>query len=302
MLDGVSLDQLRTFVAAVDEGSFSAAARRLNRVQSAVSTWVSSLEAQIGVVLFDRSGRYPKLTSEGVLLLSDARNILSGVDTLKARAKLMSSGLEAELSVVVDVFFPTAVFSAAAKAFASRFPFTPLRVFVEGLGAGYEPVVDGRCSLGFLAPLPLEFPTLVSESMGPLSLVTVAAPDHPLTRFERRIPKAALAKHVQLVLTDRSDLSAGHDYGVKSASTWRLADLSTKHAFLRDSVGWGNMPLHMVSGDLADGTLVSLEIEDVLPRGYALTIAAFHRASEPPGPAGRCLIDDLKVRYSQLAR
>src|SRR3954469_23896107 len=83
MLDGVSLDQLRTFVAAVDEGSFSAAARRLNRVQSAVSSWVSSLEAQIGVVLFDRSGRYPKLTPEGVLLLADARTIVSNVDTLK---------------------------------------------------------------------------------------------------------------------------------------------------------------------------------------------------------------------------
>ena len=37
MLEGVSLDQLRTFITAVDEGSFSAAARKLNRVQSAVS-------------------------------------------------------------------------------------------------------------------------------------------------------------------------------------------------------------------------------------------------------------------------
>lgn len=59
MLDGVSLDQLRTFIAAVDEGSFSAAARRLNRVQSAVSGWVGALEDQIGVTLFDRSGRFP---------------------------------------------------------------------------------------------------------------------------------------------------------------------------------------------------------------------------------------------------
>jgi DNA-binding transcriptional LysR family regulator len=161
----------------------------------------------------DRSSRYPKLTPEGVLLLADARNIISGVDTLKARARLMSSGLEAELSVVVDVFFPTAVFSVAAKAFASRFPLTPLRVFVEGLGAAYEPVVDGRCSLGVLAPLSREFPSLVSESVGPLSLVTVAAPSHPLASFERRIPKAALAKHVQLMLTDRSDLSAGRPWG-----------------------------------------------------------------------------------------
>jgi DNA-binding transcriptional LysR family regulator len=298
MLDGVSLDQLRTFVAAVDEGSFSAAARRLNRVQSAVSGWVSGLEAQIGVVLFDRSGRYPTLTPAGVLLLADARSIVSGVEMLKARAKLMSAGLEAELSVVVDVFFPTDVFSAAAKAFASRFPLTPLRVFVEGLGAAYQPVVEGRCSLGILAPLPIEFPSLVSESIGPVSLVTVAAPDHPLAAFKRHISKEALAKHVQLVLTDRSDLSAGRDYGVKSASTWRLADLSTKHAFLREGVGWGNMPLHIVSGDIAEGKLVLLDAEGMVPQGFSLTMAAFHRASEPPGPAGRWLIDDLKSRYA----
>lgn len=301
MLDGVSLDQLRTFIAAVDEGSFSAAARRLNRVQSAVSGWVSSLEGQIGVVLFDRSGRYPKLTPEGVLLLADARNIVSGVDTMKARARLMSAGLEAELSVVMDVFFPTALVSAAAKAFVSRFPLTPLRLFVEGLGAGYQPVLDGRCSLGILAPLAVEFPSLSSESIGQVPLVTVAAPDHPLASFKRRIPKAALAKHVQLVLTDRSELSAGRDFGVKSASTWRLADLSTKHAFLRDGVGWGNMPMHMVQGDLASGALVSLDVEDMLPAGFSLTMAAFRRASEPPGPAARWLVDDLKARFAHDA-
>src|ERR1700676_2701795 len=118
MLEGVSLDQLRTFIAAVDEGSFSAAARKLNRVQSAVSSWISRLEDQFGLVLFDRSGRFPKLAPEGVLLLADARSIVSGVATMKARARLMSSGLETELSVVIDVFFPTTVVSPPAKAFA----------------------------------------------------------------------------------------------------------------------------------------------------------------------------------------
>ena len=100
MLDAVSLDQLRTFIAAVDEGSFSAASRKLLRSQSVVSETISNLEEQIGVQLFDRSGRYPKLTSAGIVLLADARNIVSGVDLLKARAKGMSVGLEPELSVV----------------------------------------------------------------------------------------------------------------------------------------------------------------------------------------------------------
>src|SRR5699024_3737364 len=113
-------------------------------------------------------------------LLADARNIIAGVDTLKARSKLMSGGLEAELSVVVDVFFPAATIAAVAKAFAERFPLTPLRLFVEGLGAAYQPVLDERCNLGILASLPVEFPSLVSERIDEVPLVMVAVPGHPL--------------------------------------------------------------------------------------------------------------------------
>lgn len=297
MLDGVSLDQLRTFIAAADEGSFSAAARKLNRVQSAVSGWVSSLEEQIGVVLFDRSGRFPRLTPEGLLLLADARNIVAGVDTLKARAKLMASGLESELTVVVDVFFPTAIVSAAAREFAARFPLTPLRVFVEGLGAAYQPVLDGRCTLGILSSLPLAFPSLVSEPLGEVPVVSVAAASHPLASLKRRISRRELASHVQLVLTDRSELTAGRDYGVVSASTWRLADLSTKHAFLLDAVGWGGMPLHMVEKEIAAGVLVVLEVESLPRDGFMLGMSAVHRASDPPGPAGRWLVERLKALW-----
>ncbi|MGN6806928.1 MAG: LysR family transcriptional regulator [Trinickia sp.] len=299
MLDGISLDQLRTFIAAVDEGSFSAAARKLNRVQSAVSGWVGGLEDQLDVVLFDRTGRFPKLTPEGVQLLADARNIVAGVDTLKARARLMTSGVEAELSVVVDVFFPTAVVSAVAKAFAERFPLTPLRLFVEGLGAAYQPVLDGRCSLGILPPLPQPFPSLVSERIGELPLVAVAAACHPLASVGHRIPRRELAKHVQLVLTDRSDLTAGRDFGVASASTWRLADLSTKYAFLKDCVGWGGMPLHMVEKDIAAGTLVVLDVDDMPPSGWILTMSVYHQPSQPPGPAGKWFVDHLKTLWER---
>ena len=121
MLDAVSLDQLRTFIAAMDEGSFSAASRKLLRSQSVVSEAISNLEKQIGIQLFDRSGRYPKLTAAGLAILGDARSIIAGVDLMKARAKGMSGGLEPELSVVIDVFYPIDAITQVAKEFRQIF-------------------------------------------------------------------------------------------------------------------------------------------------------------------------------------
>src|SRR5882672_9054461 len=101
MLDGVSLDQLRTFIAVAEEGNFSAAGRRLRRAQSVVSQTLANLEGQIGVPLFDRSGRYPQLTEAGRSLLAEARTVVDGMDGFKARARTLAEGLEPELSVAV---------------------------------------------------------------------------------------------------------------------------------------------------------------------------------------------------------
>jgi DNA-binding transcriptional LysR family regulator len=294
MLDGVSLDQLRAFIAAVDEGSFSAGARRLRRTQSAVSELVSNLEAQVGVVLFDRSERYPKLTPAGVVLVSDARSVLANIDLLKARAKGISGGLESELSAVVDVLFPIEAIAESAKEFRDRFPRTPLRLYVEALGGAYKPVLDGRCSLGIVGSLPIAPDSMTLERLQAVDMIMVAAREHPLAGSTGVIPKTELAKHVQLVLTDRSDLTEGREFGVMSPLTWRLGDLFAKHAFLLKGLGWGGMPLHTVKQDLLQGRLVKLSIEDLPEEGLILPMSAAYLTAKPPGPAGRWLIERLQ--------
>jgi DNA-binding transcriptional LysR family regulator len=294
VLDGVSLDQLRAFIAAVDEGSFSAASRRLHRTQSAISELVSNLEAQIGVVLFDRSARYPTLTRAGVLLVADARHVVANVDLLKARAKGISGGLESELSAVVDVLFPIEAIAESAREFRDRFPRTPLRLYVEALGAAYQPVLDGRCSLGVVGSLPTVPDAMTVERLQGVAMIMVAANEHPLASYQGVVPKAELAKHVQLVLTDRSERTAGREFGVMSPLTWRLGDLFAKHAFLLKGLGWGGMPLHTVQHDLLDGRLVRLSIEDIPEEGLILPMSAVYLTAQPPGPAGRWLIERLR--------
>ena len=294
VLDGVSLDQLRAFIAAVDEGSFSAGARKLNRAQSAVSELVSNLEAQLGVALFDRSERYPKLTLAGVQLVADARSVVANVDLLKARAKGISRGLESELSAVVDVLFPIEAIAESAKEFRDRFPRTPLRLYVEALGGAYQPVIDGRCSLGVVGSLPTAPHSITLERLLGLPMIMVAAREHPLAAINGVIPKTELAKHIQLVLTDRSELTVGREFGVMSPLTWRLGDLFAKHAFLLKGLGWGGMPLHAVKQDLVEGRLVQLSIEDMVEQSLVLPMSAAYLTANPPGPAGRWLIERLK--------
>ncbi len=200
----------------------------------------------------------------------------------------------------MDVLFPIEAIAESAKEFRDRFPRTPLRLYVEALGGAYKPVLDGRCSLGVVGSLPIAPDSITLERLQGLHLIMVAAREHPLAMFPGVIPKTELAKHVQLVLTDRSELTAGREFGVMSPLTWRLGDLFAKHAFLLKGLGWGGMPLHAVRQDLLEGRLVKLSIED-LAESLILPMSAVYLTAKPPGPAGRWLIERLKQCSGQRA-
>ena len=293
MLDGVTLDQLRTFIAAVDEGSFSAAGRKLRRAQSVVSQSLLNLEAQLGIKLFDRTARYPRLTEEGRGLVAAARSVTDNVDTFKARARAMHEGLEPELAVAMDVMYPMDALTRAATHSRKTYPHTPLRLHVEALGGVIKPVVDRHCSIGIIGSLPTVSDELQAEPLMDIPFVTVAGPTHPLALTRGVNSAAAISRQVQLVLTDRTALSEGRDFGVLSPLTWRLADLGAKHAFLRAGLGWGHMPLHMVRADLDSGALVKIRVQGV-PRDVLMPMSVVYRRDAPPGPAGRTFIAQLK--------
>jgi DNA-binding transcriptional LysR family regulator len=292
MLDGVSLDQLRTFIAAADEGSFSAAGRRLRRAQSVVSQTLANLEGQLGVKLFDRSARYPVLTEQGRALLADARAVATNMDLFKARAKSVAGGLEPELSVIIDTLFPGEPFLGAAAAFQAQFPATSLSLHIDTWTDVLEPVLDGRCAVGVIGPLPTVPPQLTRERLLTVRLVMVVSPRHPLATLRAPIPTAVLAEHVQLLHTDVSDLSQARALGVLSPKVWRLGHLRAKHVFLRAGFGFGIMPLHAIEQDLASGELVQISVEEAPSERHPLSV--IYRTDSPPGPAGRWFIDRLK--------
>lgn len=289
-----SLDQLRIFLAVVEEGSFNAAARRTGRALSAISYGIATLEAQLGTALFLREGsRKPSLTPAGQALLPNARAVADSVDALMARARSQNRGLESELTLAVDVMLPPALLAGLLSDFQSAFPTVDLRLHVEALGAVPALVLEGRADVGVGGPVAAQQPGLERRMLGAVPLVPVAAPDHPLAQMTV-IPPGEARHHLQLVLTDRSPLTRGRDFSVLSPRSWRLADLGAKHALLLQGIGWGNMPLHAVADDLAAGRLVQLPVPDApgLDYGFAL----LWRGDCPPGPARLWMEEALAAR------
>jgi len=287
-----TLDQIAVFLAIVETGSFTGAARKLGRATSVVSYAIANLEAQLGASLFTRAGAArPRLTDAGRAILSDSRRLAIALDGLLAKARGLTHGLEAEVSLVVDVMLPAKRLVKVLDAFARQFPTVALRLRVEALGAVTQTVLEGSAAFGVSGPL--EFPNdlLTRGPAGSVKLLAVAAPGHPLAGLPGPISQSLARDHIQLVLTDRSQLTAGRDFGVVAVKSWRLADLGAKHALLLAGLGWGNMPKPMVNDDLKRGRLVALPIET--PSEMAYPFHTVYRSDTPPGPAAAWLMERL---------
>jgi DNA-binding transcriptional LysR family regulator len=292
MFDPITLDQLRALVSVVEEGSFSAAARKLRRVQSAISTAMANLEDHLGVPIWDRTTKIAKLTDQGQAVLTAARRVLLEVDSLKRVTAGMVLGLEASVSLCVDALFPLGALVDLCAKFAKEFPAVDLRVDTEVMSAVSARVLKGEATLGVVSPSGTA-PGLTRKPLSAVRMIPVVAAGHALARHKGSIPAVRLAEAVQIVLSERNETGVA-DQGVLSPRTWRVADLHTKHALIRGNLGWGNLPEHLVEEDLRKGKLVAIRPEGFAEEEYTIPLFAVYRGDMTFGPAHRWLFAELE--------
>lgn len=296
MIGSLTLDQLRVLVTISDAGSFSAAGRSLGRVQSAISQAIKTLEETQGIELFDRTRQKPSLTAVGRVLVDQARVILASADRFQAIAAGTRMGLEPALTLAIDPLVPTAPLIDSLRALRDTFPDLSVSFSTEGVGGAERRLRDRSASLAFCLLLPSVPDDLMAYPLMDLNLVPVVAADHPLAHLGRKLDRADLEAHVQLVLSDAHGTD-GPNYGVIGSRIWRFVDLGRRLDFLLAGFGWCKMPPFVVNPYLTDGQLVKLDISDegISPTG-TLPIYAAHVRDRPLGRGGSWLLEDLRKR------
>jgi DNA-binding transcriptional LysR family regulator len=298
MIGSLTLDQLRVLVTIADTGSFSAAGRKLGRVQSAISQAVATLEDVQGVTLFDRSGFRPRLTDVGRALVGQARTVLSSAARFEALAAGTRDGLESELAVAIDPLVPTELLIDSLHALRAEFPYLPVTFSTEGLGGSERRLRSGHAALALCILIPRVPDDLAAIALTDVELQPVVAPSHPLAMLGRAATRTDLEEHIQLVLSDPT-APDGPNHGIVGTRIWRFVELGRRLDFLLAGLGWCRMPGDIVAPYLADGRLVPLPIEgDAARRSGPLTIYAAHLRDRSLGKAGRWLLDDLQARFT----
>lgn len=255
-----TLDQLATFVAAAEAGSFSAAARRLGRAQSAVSTAIALLEASLDTPLFDRSARSPVLTEAGSALLAEARELLRQCRHFESRAHALGNEVPGKLTLALDEGLPYPPVLTLLCALAEAFPQLEL---TQSHGSAKE--IAGWLAAG-QADLALAFrrggddAAFESEPVGAAPRVLVVGVDHPLASVEK-VDRRVLARHRQLLMTPR--FLEDEESERISPRLWRADSLYAIAEQAALGLGWAVLPLNVVRYPTVNGRLVEIAARDL---------------------------------------
>lgn len=267
-----SLEAVHVFLAAVEQGSFSAAARHLGKAQSAVSTTINNLELDLGVELFDRSKRSPVLTEAGKHLLRDAKYLNNTAEAFRKKALDIEAGESPKISIAVDPsVFPMEYIYQSCQALADQHPSIELEV-LRAASADIIPLIKHRrVQLGVLGSSEELF-DIHFQSLRHVHSKPIAHPDHPLAQ-QKNLSFGDFHNHRQISYTSHSKSEL---FDPISSSVWLIQSAEDVLNLLLNNMGWAFFPLDIAQTYLANGQLIELDCDFQQNTSLLPVIAAWH--------------------------
>ena len=240
----INQDQLIIFITVMETGSFSAAARQLGKVPSAISMSIANLEIDLDLKLFERVGREPLPTPQAQSLYEKSKQLLIEMKQWKQHAFALSSGLESHLNIVVVSELLHTRWTDYIVLLEQQFPELQINIFSAPQEDALHLLMTQAADLAFM----FEREQLQSsEQFVELKrevLVPVAARHSPLAESDQ--------VSFEQILQNRQIVVASRDRQIKpellfSKHYWRTDNHHSACSMIKQGLGWGVLPLEMLN-------------------------------------------------------
>lgn len=287
-------ETIQVFLTVLDRGSFSAAARSLQRVPSAISMAIGNLEAELGYDLFQRGPREVCPTAQALALEPHARLIAEQLGLLQVHAVELSQGLESNLTLAVVPDVDQRPLIAAIAEVGERYPLLEIAILSAPQEQALGLLDSGRADLCVaFAGLQVD-PQRGFQLMGVESLVATLAPHHPAAR-PGAIQNLEDLTAVRQILVRSRDLPLSDPRMVIGATHWTTDSFDIALQMVEAGLGWGDLPLSRVAPLLDAGRLQRLTFHNTRNE-LQLPVHVFWRKQQPLLKAARMLVERLALR------
>lgn len=257
-----SSENIELFLAVLDAGSFSAAARNLRRVPSAVSMGIANLEAELGLMLFERTPRKVIPTATALALVPQARMISEQLKQMTKHACELSLGLENILKIGVVSDVNNRKLLLAIQKIASKYPLLHIEVITapqdDILHMLYaEQISICLASSGQNIKIQEYLQLVTTETV----VATISA-NHDLVHTNKDAIFIEDLINIRQILVASTELDITDLRPVIGASYWRTNHLQTAIDMEEIGLGWGNFPLSLVKDLIDTGRLIQLNFKN----------------------------------------
>ncbi|WP_042891982.1 LysR family transcriptional regulator [Acinetobacter junii] len=294
----INQEQLLMFQTVMETGSFSAAARKLGKVPSAVSMSIANLEIDLNLNLFDRIGREPIPTDAAKVLYEKTQLLLIEMNQWKQHAHALSNGLESTLNIVVVSELLHTNWTDYITLLEQNFPSLAINIVSAPQEDALQMLLDQSAQLALMFEREQldsreQFVELKREA-----LIPVISINHPIAQLNK-------VSFEQMVQT-RQIVVASRDNNIKpellfSKEYWRTDNHHSACMMIVRNLGWGVLPLEMFNENPElKKKLKVLEIYDFTPKFEYYVDLVWSRESNL-GAAAQFLIEHIrKQRKDQI--
>lgn len=253
----LTLDALAILDAIDRRGSFARAAEELDRAPSSLTYAVQQMEAELDVLLFDRSGHRARFTPAGRLLLDEGRVLLGAAQALEERTRQTANGWEPRFTLALEGVLPLAPVLPLLDAFYALGQTTEIRLRREVLAGAWDALVSGSADLVVAGGEPPPGAGLRTRSLGSLEFVFCVPPGHVLSRIKKPLIQADVAAYRVVVIADTArNLPLRSAGWLRQQPRLTVDDLPAKLAAQQAGLGVGTLPRWLAESEIAAGRLI----------------------------------------------